>query len=106
MKRGDVWSVALNPTKGSEQQGLRPAVIISPNTMNDSLETRVIIPLTTKIKNWPSRVLTEFNSKKGQAMCEQIRTITSKRMDKKLGTLSDGEIVQIISTIAALYGSI
>ena len=53
MKRGEVWSVVLDPTKGSEQQGSRPAVIISPDTMNDSLETKVIIPLTTKMKNWP-----------------------------------------------------
>lgn len=105
MKRGEVWSVILNPTKGSEQQGVRPAVIISPDSMNSSLDTKVIIPLTTSIKEWPSRVLTEFNSSKGQAMCEQIRTVSSKRLQKKLGTLSDGEIVEILSTISALYGS-
>ena len=104
MKRGEVWSVALNPTKGSEQQGTRPAVIISPNSMNDTLDTKVIIPLTTKHKDWPSRILTEFNSEEGQAMCEQIRTISSKRLDRKLGNLSDGELVEILSTISALYG--
>jgi mRNA interferase MazF len=106
MKRGEVWSVLLNPTKGSEQQGLRPFVIVSPDSMNKSLETKVIIPLTTSLKNWPSRVLVEFNSKKGQAMCEQIRTVSSKRLQKKLGTLSDGEIVEVLSTISALYGSV
>jgi mRNA interferase MazF len=105
MIRGEVWSVVLSPTKGSEQQGSRPAVIISPDSMNSSLETKVIIPLTTRLKEWPSRVLTEFNSVKGQAMCEQIRTVSPLRMHKKLGTLSDGEIVEILSTIKALYGS-
>jgi mRNA interferase MazF len=105
VKRGEVWSVVLNPTKGSEQQGERPAVIVSPDTMNESLDTKVVIPLTTRLKNWPSRVLTEFNSTKGQAMCEQIRTVSSKRLQRKLGTLSDGEVVEILSTISALYGS-
>jgi len=104
MKRGEVWSVTLNPTKGSEQRGTRPAVIISPDSMNSSLDTKVIIPLTTKTKTWPSRINTEFNCEKGQAMCEKIRTISSKRLDKKLGTLSDGELIEILSTISALYG--
>lgn len=106
MKRGEVWLVALDPSRGSEQQGVRPAVIVSPDSMNDSLDTKVIIPLTTKFKKWPSRVLTEFNSQKGQAMCEQIRTVSSKRMDKKIGELSDGEIVEVISTLGALYGTV
>lgn len=82
MKRGDVWSVGLNPIKGSEQQGTRPAVIISPDSMNDSLDTKVVIPLTTKKKAWPSRVKTDFSSQDGQTMCEQVRTISSKRLEK------------------------
>jgi mRNA interferase MazF len=106
MKRGEVWLLILDPTKGSEQKGMRPSVIVSPDSMNESLDTKVIIPLTTKFKSWPSRVLTEFNSQKGQAMCEQIRTVSSKRLNQKIGELSDGEIVEIISTIGALYGII
>lgn len=104
MLRGEVWSVSLNPTKGSEQKGLRPVVVISPNSMNKSLDTKVVVPLTTKMKPWPSRVQTEFKSIEGQAMCEQIRTISSKRFVENLGDLSDGELVEILSTINALYG--
>jgi len=104
MKRGEVWSIILNPTKGSEQQGVRPAVIISPDSMNESLDTKVVIPLTSKIKNWPSRVSVEFENVNGQAMCEQIRAVTSKRISKYLGHLSDGELLQIMSTVSALYG--
>ena len=107
MKRGEVWLVVLDPTKGSEQQGMsRAGVTLSPDSMNDSLDTKVIIPLTSKFKQWPSRVLTEFNSQKGQAMCEQIRTVSAKRMERKVGHLSDGEIVEVLSTVAALYGTV
>ena len=103
MRRGEVWSVALDPTRGSEQQGSRPAVIISPDTMNDSLETKVIVPLTTKMKDWPSRVLTEFNFEKGQAMCEQIRTIDKSRLKEHSGSLSTIEIEQIKYTLRVLF---
>tara|TARA_B100001971_G_C18268046_1_gene596735 strand:+ start:179597 stop:179917 length:321 start_codon:yes stop_codon:yes gene_type:complete len=105
MLRGEVWDVALSPTKGSEQKGTRPAVIISPNTLNTSLDIKVVIPLTTKLKNWPSRVNTDFKTIKGQAMCEQIRTVSNKRLVNKQGNLSDSEIVEIMSTISALYGT-
>lgn len=103
MKRGEVWQVALNPTKGSEQQGFRPAVIVSPDSMNESIDTKVVIPLTTKINSWPSRVKIEFQSKAGQAMCEQIRTISSKRFIKNLGRIDDSELIEMMSTISALY---
>lgn len=104
MLRGEVWSVALYPTKGSEQEGLRPAVIVSPDSMNKALDTKVVVPLTSKTKNWPSRVNTDFKNSKGQAMCEQIRTVSSKRLVKNLGVLSDGEIVEVLSVLHALYG--
>lgn len=106
VKRGEVWQVVLNPTKGSEQQGLRPAVIVSPDSMNNSIDTKVIIPLTTKINSWPSRVKIEFQSKEGQAMCEQIRTISSKRFMKNLGRIDDSELIEIMSTISALYAKL
>ena len=105
MNRGEVWDAVLDPTKGSEQPGRRPVVIISPNSMNKSLETRVVIPLTTKFKKWPSRVITEVNGIKGQAMCEQIRTLSNKRLQNLQGKLSEGEIVEIMSTIKALYAT-
>ncbi|MGB0453822.1 MAG: type II toxin-antitoxin system PemK/MazF family toxin [Bacteriovoracaceae bacterium] len=105
LKRGEVWLAQLNPTKGSEQQGHRPVVIISPDSMNSSLQTKVVIPLTTKTKNWPSRVLTEFKGNKGQAMCEQIRTLSSSRLTNYQGNLSDSEIVEIMSVIGALYAT-
>lgn len=105
MKRSEVWLVSLNPIKGSEQRGLRPAVIISPDSMNQSLETKVVIPLTTKLKGWPSRVRVDFKGNRGQAMCEQIRTISSKRLVKNLGEISNSELAEILSTIRALYAT-
>lgn len=106
MIRGEIWNIVLDPTKGSEQKGLRPAVIISPDSMNKSLDTKVVIPITSKTKDWPSRVHVNFKNIEGQAMCEQIRTVSSKRFQKKLGELALDELVQIMSTISALYSKV
>lgn len=103
MKRAQVWFIALNPTEDSEQKGFRPAVIISADSMNDSLDTKVVIPLTTKKKAWPSRVNIEFLGKEGQAMCEQVRTVSSKRFQKYLGDISTDELVEIMGVLSALY---
>jgi mRNA interferase MazF len=95
IKRADVWEISLDPSKGSEQAGFRPCVIISPDSMNDQLETVIVLPLTTKRKDWPTRVDTFFEGTSGQAMCEQIRTISKKRLKSHLGRLSINETVEI-----------
>lgn len=106
MNRGEIWNIFLDPTKGSEQEGVRPALIISPDSMNYSLDTKVVIPLTTKLKNWPSRISTRFNNKHSQLMCEQIRTVSAKRMIKYIGKIPDEDLVQTLYTLRELYGTI
>ncbi|MDH4467867.1 MAG: type II toxin-antitoxin system PemK/MazF family toxin [Bacteriovoracaceae bacterium] len=95
MNRGDVYLTALNPIKGSEQEGARNCVIVSPNSMNTNLNTIILIPLSTKIKDWPTRVNTIFENIKGQALCEQIRTVDKKRLIKFKGRLGQNEIDEI-----------
>ena len=50
MKQKEIWNISLDPVKGREQKGFRPAVIISGDAMNDNLDEVIICPLTTKIK--------------------------------------------------------
>lgn len=95
MNRGDVYLVNLNPTNGSEQQGARDCAIVSPDGMNSQLNTVIVVPLTTKLKAWPSRVNTYFRNVPGQAICEQIRTIDKKRLVKLRGSLSLNEVDEI-----------
>lgn len=95
INRGDVWNVILDPIKGSEQAGIRPCVIVSPDSMNSQLETIIVIPLSTKKKNWPTRVDTEIEGTLGQALCEQIRTVSKKRLKEKTAKLKITEMIQI-----------
>ncbi len=95
ISRGEVWNVLLDPVKGSEQAGMRPCVVVSPDSKNRQLETIIVVPLSTKSKDWPTRVQTEVEGTKGQALCEQIRTVAKTRFKSRLGKLRTAEIVQI-----------
>jgi mRNA interferase ChpB len=46
VKRGDIYMVSLDPTKGREQQGHRPVLIISPTAFNKATKLPVVLPIT------------------------------------------------------------
>lgn len=87
MKQFDIYIVVLNPTKGSEINKTRPSVIISPNVLNKHLNTVMIAPLTTTIKNYPSRVLSNFGGQPGEIALDQIRAVDKERLKKKIGSV-------------------
>ena len=84
--------VNLDPTLGSEIQKTRPCVVVSPNEMNKHLNTIIIAPMTSSLKEYPTRVAVNHNSKKGMIALDQIRTVDKKRILKVLGKLNNTEI--------------
>ena len=89
IKRFDICLVNLDPTIGSEIKKTRPAIIISPDSMNLSrLKTVIIAPMTSTIKdNFPTRVMALFKDKKGQVALDQLRAIDRSRILQKLGVV-------------------
>ncbi len=57
--RGDIYLADLNPSRGSEQAGIRPVIIVQRNNLNRFTHTIIVIPLTTNIRraNIPGTVL-------------------------------------------------
>lgn len=88
----DIVLINLDPTFGSEIQKTRPCVIVSPNEMNKYLNTIVISPMTSSLKEYPTRIPVKLNDKKGMIAIDQIRTVDKKRIIKILGKLSKTEI--------------
>ena len=82
--------VNLDPTIGSEIKKTRPCVIISPNEMNFNINTIIVAPMTSKSRNYPTRVKIDDNS---YIVLDQIRTIDKKRVIKKLGEVDDIKII-------------
>lgn len=87
VKRFDIWLVSLNPTEGSEIKKTRPCVVVSPDAANKHLKTVVIVPLTSLVKAYPTRVQCHFQGKTGELVIDQIRSIDKTRLVKHLGNL-------------------
>lgn len=91
----DIFWIDLNPTKGHEIKKVRPCVILSPNEMNLNISTIIIAPMTTKSRQYPTRIKINFKKKTGWIVLDQIRTIDKIRLKEKAGHLNDREIVEI-----------
>jgi len=103
-KRGDIVIVNLNPKKGDEVGRIRPAIIISGNEENEILDTVVLLPLSTDLIEdmypYRIRILKRENLKKdSDVLVNQIRTLSKKRVDKKIGKISENEYNFIIEAL-------
>lgn len=102
VQRGDVYRANLQPSEGSEQDGIRPVVIVSRNAMNQNSPVVVIVPFTdarNKTKTYPSHVRfkagTAGLTMDSIAVCEQVRAVSKSRLKLALGKLSRAELASI-----------
>jgi len=103
VKRFDIFLINLDPTIGSEIRKARPCLIISPNEMNNFITTVIIAPMTTKGRDYPTRVPCTFKRKSGQIVLDQIRTVDKIRLIKKLGSIDVDSQEKVFSTLAEMF---
>lgn len=105
-KRFDIVLVSLDPSLGTEIQKTRPCLIISPNEMNKFLKTIIVAPMTTVLRDYPSRILLDFQEKRGNVVLDQIRAIDKSRIISKLGKIDNNqkqkEVLDILQEMFAL----
>lgn len=87
VKRFDVYWVDLNPTIGREINKTRPCVVVSPDDLNNNLDTAIIAPLTTTIRNYPTRINCNIAGKTSQVCLDQIRAVDQSRLFKKITSI-------------------
>lgn len=97
MRQREIWYADLNPTKGSEQSGFRPVVVISGNMLNTHLKVVIVCPLSSKIKNYKGNVVLNPNDKNGLTSPSEIiifhlRSISKDRLVRKIGEISESEL--------------
>ncbi len=83
----EVYLIDLDPTKGHEIRKTRPCLVLSPDEMNHHISTVIIAPMTTKSRDFPTRVRVKFAGKQGWIVLDQIRTIDTVRLVKKMGKI-------------------
>ena len=103
VERFDVFLVNLDPTVGSEIKKTRPCVVISPNEMNRWIRTVIVAPMTTKGREYPTRVACRFEGKEGQIVLDQMRTVDKSRLIRKLGSLDSETQESVLLTISEMF---
>ena len=91
----EVFLIDLDPTRGHEIQKTRPCLVVSPNEMNRTIGTVIVAPMTTKSRDYPTRVSLRFQRKQGWIVLDQIRTVDKARLVKKLGRIANPEIERV-----------
>lgn len=104
MKQGEIWYADLNPSRGGEQAGLRPVVILSGNLLNQHLNIVIVAPLTTKIKNYKGHPILNPSKMNGlknasEVLVFHIRSVSKDRLVTKLGNTEPSAIEHAVKTL-------
>lgn len=104
MKQGEIWHANLNPSKGSEQAGARPVVIISGNLLNQHLPVVIVMPLTSKIKKYKGNPIIKPTKTNGlrsdsEMLVFHVRSVSKDRLTKKSGSVEPDEIEMAVRTL-------
>ena len=103
VKRFEVYLVNLDPTVGHEIKKSRPCLVISPDELNGYISTVIVAPMTTKGRNYPTRVPCTFQGKEGQVVLDQIRTVDKIRLVKRLGKIDSRTQAVVFSVLSELF---
>ncbi len=106
-RQGEIFWVHLDPVRGSEQAGKRPAVIISGDTLNGATNIRIVCALTTRIRGSTGRVTVPKIKENGlkqdsDVIVFQVRAVSVERIGKKIGKVTAGQLEAIIVSLGDL----
>jgi mRNA interferase MazF len=107
-RRGEIWSVNLNISKGSAQAGIRPALIIQNNIGNKNAATTIVAAISNSVKLYPMNIIIETNEsglkETSIVKTSQILTVSKLRLEKKLGKLSKDKMEQVDKALKLSLG--
>jgi len=106
IRRGDIWLVDWSPSRGSEQAGIRPAVVVQTDAanLNPRYPNTIVVTVSTKGKAVPFHVPigpSEQNGLKEKSFvkCEQVLTISKDRLVRRVGRLEEDCLASVNSSI-------
>lgn len=103
ISRFDVFLISLDPAQGSEIQKTRPCLVISPDEMNRKIRTVIIAPMTTSLRDYPSRITVNFMERIAQVALDQIRTVDKSRLMKKMGQITKEVSHKVLQALQELF---
>ena len=104
-RRGDVYLISLDPTRGSEIRKTRPCVVVSPDELNNHLATFLVAPMTTGGHSYPFRIACRFQDRIGYVVLDQLRTVDRVRLVRRLGKLSTGTMEEVLNVLQRMFAA-
>ena len=96
--QGDIILLDFKPTKGHEQTGYRPAIVVSKNVFNRNTKMILACPITSNEKDFPTHYLLEDTEKiHGSVLCEHIRSIDYEARNVKfVEKSSENDLLRVV----------
>ncbi|GFP41428.1 mRNA interferase MazF [Candidatus Hakubella thermalkaliphila] len=110
INRGEIWLANLNPTRGSEQAGIRPVLIFQNDVVSKFAPTVLAIPLTTNLRRASLPSCVQISKGEGGlasdsvVLCHQLRVLDKTRLQRKLGTVRQETLSAIESRVLFTMG--
>jgi len=103
---GDIAWVDLDDTRGSEQSGRRPALILTSKEFHEASRRAIICPITSKVRDWPTNVILPSGLlTKGEIMIDQVRSIDrEERLFDTIEKAPTQVVRDVRSKLASLLG--
>jgi mRNA interferase MazF len=105
VQRGEVYLVALNPSRGQEIRKTRPCVVVSPDELNGHLGTFIVAPLTSGSFGYVFRVPCRFEGRSGHVVPDQLRTVDRERLVKRLGSLEAETLARVLDVLQQMFAA-
>lgn len=110
VKRGEIWLADLDPTRGSEQAGMRPVLIFQNDAINVYTTTVLTIPLTTNLRRASLPSCIQIAKGEGGllsdsvALCHQLRVLDTTRLRRRLGLIKPHTIEAVENCVMFTLG--
>ena len=102
IKRFEIYWVNLDPTVGREMQKIRPAVVISPDEINQTIGTVIVAPITSNKRNFPTRLAFDNRGKENYFALDHLRAVDKSRLTKRISVLNDDAAKELCDRLQEL----
>lgn len=103
VKRADVWLVDFDKPVGSVTERRWPCVVVSPEEMDEYLNTLIVAPMSTRDLPAPFRIPVSFLQKEGLILLDQICTLEKSRLIKPLGAVSEETMERALEVLQEVF---
>lgn len=103
VSRFEVYLVNLDVELSKDAKNTRPAVVISPNEMNENVSYVIVAPISASQSNYPTRIATELLNNKRSIILDQVRTVDKHRLVKKIGEIDKSAQKQTLDCLQEMF---